>query len=150
MHRGTAGAELHGEGPSARAARRWSTVTRIWSWASGWVLHQVGASDAGRSGDPLVQDPFSLPQFALDRFREVRVVDEDAELDVIGLRAPGEVCAGHQEKVVIDGQELGMVADIRAVELLGAPDLGGARWAATCSVVGDRFCPLSSAARVSM
>lgn len=75
-------------------------------------------------GNPFVQGALRLAQLALDGFGEVRVVDEDAELDVVVLRAPGKVRAGHQEKMVIDGEDLGVAADVCAVELLGSPDLG--------------------------
>ena len=51
----------------------------------------------------LEEDVFDVAELALDSLGEVAVVDEDAELDVAVLRAPGKVGTGDKEKAVVDG-----------------------------------------------
>jgi hypothetical protein len=46
----------------------------------------------------LVQSVLRIAQFALDGFGQIRIVNEDAELNVALLGAPREVRAGNKEE----------------------------------------------------
>ncbi len=72
------------------------------------------------AGHPLVQGVLCIAQFTLDGLGQIRIVDEDAELDVALLGAPREVRARNEQEPVIHGEEFCVVADVAAVEELGA------------------------------
>jgi hypothetical protein len=127
--------------------RHASSIRLAWHLLSGWLEEEV----------------FDIAEFALDGLGEVAVVDEDAELDVAVLRAPGEVGAGAEEKAVVDGEELGVIADRAAVEaaspqhrgrteLLGDLGGGGRATASMAALISGRrpgAMTLSAAVSVS-
>src|SRR5450756_341364 len=71
---------------------------------------------ASRSSDSLEEAILDVTHCPLNRFGQVLIVDERAELDVAVLRRPGEVGAGDEQETVIDGEELGVVPYLTAVE----------------------------------
>jgi len=71
--------------------------------------------------NPFIKQVFGVEHLSLDGLGEVPVVSEHAELHVAVLSAR----AGHQQEPVINREELGVVADVAAVEFLGTQDGSG-------------------------
>jgi len=73
-------------------------------------------------GNTFVEQILGLQHLPFDSLSQVSIVDEEAELDIVVLCAPGEVCARHHQKAMIDSEEFRVITDGAAVEFLRSQD----------------------------
>lgn len=72
--------------------------------------------------DALEDVSLQFDHLSLDSLSQALIGDDEPELNVELLGALGEIGAGDDQELVVDGDELGVVADLAPVELPSPKD----------------------------